>query len=358
MIAFWIAAAVLSAAAAMLMLARGARAAAGPAEDPALAVHRRQLSEIDELAERGLIPEDERKAARAEAGRRLLSAAEHQEIQQGSGGRRVALAVAAATPIVALGLYLLVGHPGYPDQPFAKRVGEWRHTDPSRLDPPRMAAVLTQIAAERPRDPEPLKNLALAYMASNDMSHAIEALRKALALSPDRADLWSQLGEAFVMQADGEVDEDARAAFAEAVRLDPRSQGARYFLGRADIQDGRVAEGLAAWKALAGELPAGDPRGQALSAEIASVERSGGLKPVESEQPADMQATIRGMVDGLAARLAANPDDPDGWVRLVRAYTVLGEGEKRDAALAKARVLYKDKPEILKALDQAVEVPK
>jgi cytochrome c-type biogenesis protein CcmH len=64
------------------------------------------------------------------------------------------------------------------------------------------------------------------------------------------------------------------------------------------------------------------------------------------------------MVDGLAARLAANPDDPDGWVRLVRAYAVLGEAEKRDAALAKARVLYKDKPEVLKALDQAVEVPK
>jgi cytochrome c-type biogenesis protein CcmH len=221
-----------------------------------------------------------------------------------------------------------------------------------------MAAVLTQIAAERPRDPEPLKNLALAYMASDDLSHAIEALRRALALSPDRADLWSQLGEAFVMQADGQVDDDARAAFGEAVRLDARSQGARYFLARADIQNGRVAEGLAAWKALLGELPAGDPRGQALSAEIASVESSGGLKPVEPEQPADMQATIRGMVDGLAARLAANPDDPDGWVRLVRAYAVLGEAEKRDAALARARVLYKDKPDVLKALDQATEVPK
>jgi cytochrome c-type biogenesis protein CcmH len=358
MIAFWIAAAVLSAAAAMLMLARGARAAAGPTEDPALAVHRRHLAEIDELAERGLIPEDEQRAARAEAGRRLLSAAEHPDVQQGSSGRRLVLAVAAATPIVALGLYLLVGRPGWPDEPFAKRVAEWRRTDPSGLTPPQMAAVLTQIAAERPRDPEPLKNLALAYMASDDLSHAIEALRRALALSPDRADLWSQLGEAFVMQAEGQVDDDARAAFGEAVRLDPRSQGARYFLARADIQNGRVAEGLAAWKALLGELPAGDPRGRALSAEIASVESSGGLKPVEPEPPADMQATIRGMVDGLAARLAANPDDPDGWVRLVRAYAVFGETEKRDAALARARVLYKDKPQVLSALDKAMEPPR
>jgi cytochrome c-type biogenesis protein CcmH len=357
MIAFWIAAAVLSAAA-MLMLARAARAGAGPVEDPALAVHRRQLTEIDELAERGLIPEDERRAARAEAGRRLLSAAEHQETQPCVGGRGTALAIAAVTPLVALGLYVLVGHPAYPDQPFAKRVAEWRHTDPSGLTPDQLAAVLTQIAAERPRDPEPLKNLALAYQASDDLSHAVEALRKALALSPDRADLWSQLGEVFVLQAEGQVDDDARAAFAEAVRLDPRSQGARYFLARADIQDGRVAEGLAAWKTLLGELPSGDPRGQALAAEIASVESNGGLKPVEPEQPAGMQTMIRGMVEGLAARLAANPDDPDGWVRLVRAYAVLGETEKRDQALAKARVLFKDRPPVLKALDEAVRVPK
>jgi cytochrome c-type biogenesis protein CcmH len=356
MIAFWIAAAVLSAAA-MLMLARAARAGAGPVEDPALAVHRRQLTEIDELAERGLIPEDERRAARAEAGRRLLSAAEHQETQPCVGGRGTALAIAAVTPLVALGLYVLVGHPAYPDQPFAKRVAEWRHTDPSGLTPDQMAAVLTQIAAERPRDPEPLKNLGLAYMAADDLPHAIEALRKALAISPDRADLWSQLGEAFVVQADGQVDDDARAAFAEAVRLDPRSQGARYFLARGDIQSGHVAEGIAAWKGLLGELPAGDPRGQALRAEIAQVESTGGLKPVQPEQPADMQGMIRGMVDGLAARLAANPDDPDGWVRLVRAYAVLGEAEKRDQALAKARVLFKDKPEVLKALDEAAVVP-
>ena len=64
MFAFWIAAAVLSAAAAGLVLARGKRAAA-PGEDPALAVHRRQLAEIDDLAERGLLAEGELKAARA-----------------------------------------------------------------------------------------------------------------------------------------------------------------------------------------------------------------------------------------------------------------------------------------------------
>src|SRR5438034_408410 len=75
MITLWIAAALIAAGAAALIVQRalGATRLAGGA-DPALAVYRRQLAEIDELAERGLSPQDERRAARAESGRRLLAA--------------------------------------------------------------------------------------------------------------------------------------------------------------------------------------------------------------------------------------------------------------------------------------------
>ena len=54
MIALWLVAALLSAAAAALILHRAARAGAGGGVDPTAAVYERQLSEIDELAERGL----------------------------------------------------------------------------------------------------------------------------------------------------------------------------------------------------------------------------------------------------------------------------------------------------------------
>jgi cytochrome c-type biogenesis protein CcmH len=66
---------------------------------------------------------------------------------------------------------------------------------------------------------------------------------------------------------------------------------------------------------------------------------------------------IRGMVAGLAQRLQANPDDPGGWVRLVRAYAVLGDGEKRDAALKAARSRYAGKPDILEQLKAAAAAP-
>jgi cytochrome c-type biogenesis protein CcmH len=59
------------------------------------------------------------------------------------------------------------------------------------------------------------------------------------------------------------------------------------------------------------------------------------------------------MVAGLAARLAAQPDDPEGWVRLVRSYAVLGDGVKRDAALKQARVRFASRADVLRDLDAA-----
>ena len=63
------------------------------------------------------------------------------------------------------------------------------------------------------------------------------------------------------------------------------------------------------------------------------------------------------MVDGLAARLKANPDDPAGWVRLVRAYAVLGEIDRRDAALSEARRRFAGKADALAALGAAAVPP-
>ena len=68
---------------------------------------------------------------------------------------------------------------------------------------------------------------------------------------------------------------------------------------------------------------------------------SGVMPPPSADQVAgaaamtsgDRQAMIRGMVDGLARKLVADPRDEAGWLRLMRARSVLGDG----AAAAKAR---------------------
>jgi len=366
MIGFWIAAAGLSAAAAALVLRGAAHGLAPAGDDPALAVHRRQLSEIDDLAERGLLADSELKAARAEAGRRLLAAADQGGAawpQDGKGPRRAVVAVAAIAALLAVVVYMLVGAPGAADQPFARRVAEWKSTDPSMLDPPRIAAVLEQAAKTRPNDPELYRNLALVRIAGGDAVGAGEALRRAVRLAPQRADLWTALGETFVAGDNGQVGPDARMAFAEALKRDPADLSARYHLSKALIADGKVDEGLAGWRALLASLPAADERRAILAGEIDRTAKAGRLVEPNSQAAqaaADGGVTpemIQGMVDSLAAKLAADPDNADGWVRLVRAYGVLGDVARRDAALKTATERFKDQPRVLAALRQAADAP-
>ncbi|KSB88718.1 cytochrome C biogenesis protein CycH [Caulobacter vibrioides] len=363
MIGFWIAAAGLSAAVAALVLRGAARGLAPAGDDPALAVHRRQLSEIDELAERGLLAEGELKAARAEAGRRLLAAADQSAAwpREGLGPRRVVVTIAALAPLLALGLYVVVGAPGAPDQPFARRVAEWKAGDPAMLDPPRIVAILEQAARGKDgANPELYRNLAIARMAGGDAVGAAEALRKAVRLAPQRADLWTALGEAFVTSEQGQVGADARTAFTEALKRDPGDVSARYHLAKALIADGRVEEGLAGWRQVRNALGSEDPRRDVLDAEIARTAKAGRLVDAVPQQAAAGEVTpdmIQGMVEGLAQRLAAAPDDPEGWVRLVRAYAVLGDAARRDAALKDASQRFKDQPRVLAALRQAADTP-
>jgi len=359
MIWLWIAAALISGALAVLIVQRSVRAVTAPRSDnPALAVYRRQMAELDELAERGVLAEGERRSVRTETGRRLLAAAGQSDGPTRKSGPRLILATAAAVPLVALALYVALGLPSYPDQPFKARLAAWRAEDPAALDPPRLAAILRVLAAEHPQDPEPLRHLAVAEFASRQPTEAIQALHRAIALAPREAGLWELLGQALVVQNQGEPNGDALDAFRHVLAIDPTSVNARYFLARGKIAGGDVGGGLADWRALQASMPKADPRTALLATEIQQTMATGKL-PVATPSRDDSvaQPEIQAMVDGLAARLRTNPDDPAGWVRLVRAYTVLGQTDRRDQALAIARRRYAAQPDVLHQLDAALSPP-
>jgi cytochrome c-type biogenesis protein CcmH len=69
----------------------------------------------------------------------------------------------------------------------------------------------------------------------------------------------------------------------------------------------------------------------------------------------DRGAMIRGMVDRLATRLKQNGDDVEGWLRLVRAYMVMGERDKAVAALTDARQAVANDTERLRQLNEGLK---
>ena len=399
MITFSIAAVLLSALAAVLILQRASGAARQTDADPTLAVYRRQLSEIDDLAERGLMAEGELRAARAEAARRLLGAAKTAEppaaeTAQPRVSRSLRLAVlagAVAAPALAVALYVTLGKPGLADQPFAARVKAWTEADLRSLPPAEVVAVLQNAIAKDPnKSAKPLTLLADMQLQSGNVTGAEASIRKAIKLQPDDSDLWASLGILLLYEGHDEETQPAQAAFRQALKLDPKSAPARYHLARARIVGGDVNGGLNDWRALAADLPPDQPERQQLEAEIAATAKAGHLAaPPKPEAPPQQQQAEAGggaealagaltgqgpaggaqgpasrggpdprqMVAQLAARLEQDPNDLAGWARLIRSYAVLGDPDKMKQAQARARQIFKGQAVALQTIDNAAGAP-
>ena len=69
----------------------------------------------------------------------------------------------------------------------------------------------------------------------------------------------------------------------------------------------------------------------------------------------DRSTMIRGMVEQLANRLKQNGDDVEGWLRLVRAYIVMGDREKAKSALSDARQAVGKDAERLRQLNEGLK---
>jgi len=76
--------------------------------------------------------------------------------------------------------------------------------------------------------------------------------------------------------------------------------------------------------------------------------------PAASVDSEEQQARIEGMVSGLAARLADDPADREGWIRLTRSYQVLNQPEKALEAFATATTQFPRDAELLQLYARAV----
>lgn len=369
---FWAAVLVLAAAAALLIALSAVQAARTSriGEDAALTVMRRQLDEVEDLAQRGLLNDEEAGAIRTEAGRRLLSAADRStenEAPVRHGDRVIIGAAIAATAILALALYFVLGAPGSPDQPYKARVAEWR-ADPNSLSPDRMAAVLRDVAKD-PKSPKALQTdpqffyyLGQAELAAGDPFAAQRALEKAVAVGARSPDLHVALGTAIVSGSEGKITPEAEAQFKAALALDPANLPARYQLARAQIAAGNVSGGAAALRAVANELPEGDEtRATVLAEADAAIGQAPALgaqaAAIASAGAGEQAAFVRGMVGRLAARLKQEPNDADGWARLVRSYGVLGDTAAQQNALAEARRIFAGRPAELAKIEAEAKAP-
>ena len=359
----WIIFALMSAAAVVAVLWPLARKPRGPEQAGSdVLVYQDQLAEIARDRGAGLIGDTEAEAARVEVSRRLLAAADSQPAPpppQPLWHRRVA-AVAALIVLLLLpvGLYAALGSPNIPGQPaFARSAAPPDHQS--------IATLIGQIEehlAKNPNDGAGWQVIAPVYMRLGRYDDAVAALRKSLALNGENATRDSDLGEALVAAADGVVTDEAKKLFVRAVALDGKDSKARYFLGLADEQDGNREAATEKWRALLKDAPANAPWAGFVRQALARVTRQSvpaaeagpsaeQMAAAENMPAAQREQMVRDMVAKLADRLHADGSDVDGWLRLVRAYVVLGDQQKAKSAVADARRALGQRPDQIKRID-------
>lgn len=349
----WSIFAILTAAAVLSVLCPLARAPrAVKRQKAAITLYRAQLAEIERDEAQGALTARDAQAAKAEAARRLLAAGSDPELPSSSSKVRGRLAFAVTlifVPALSLALYGKLGHPDMPDAPLAARL----EAAPGHMD---VAAAIAKIEAhlkEHPDEGRGYEVLAPVYLRLGRTNDAVSAARAALRLLGETAERQTLVGEALVVAANGAVTQGARQAFERAAAKDPSAVKPRFFLGLAAEQAGDKDRAKEIWSKLVSDAPQDAPWAQALRERIATLdaapnEAPKGLAAKIGAMPQAQQMTaIRAMVEGLAARLAQNGHDLEGWLRLVRSYTVLNEpGKARSAILDAKRNLAGDKDAI------------
>lgn len=326
-----------------------------------LAVYRDQLAELARDRERGLISAEEVRGAEAEIGRRILTLSRDDEVAAPVAAKRPWFGpsvLAAIAVFAALGLYFLVGAPGAPDRPLAARQTELEraHGEQNKALEARAAELAARLATA-PDDQAGWMQLAQMQQTLGRSQDAVASYRRAYTLSGGAPEIASALGEALVLAAQGQVTPEAKTLFEGALEREKREPRARFYLGLAESQAGRLQEALKIWASLAADSRPDAPWMPVLTARIrqAAAElgidpatvlpqqapgpSAGDLQAAQDMTPEQRAAMVRGMVDQLAAKLKENPNDLEGWLRLGRSYRVLGEREKSADALKHAAAL-------------------
>jgi len=362
-----------------------------------IAVLKDQLADIDVQLAAGAIQPPEAEGMRNEIRRRLLAAGHIPAEQTRTMGQKalsgVALGLAAMVAVAAAALYASMGRPDLASGPAtpSQAAAPAPPTEQAAAgEVAQLIAGLEQKMQATPDDPEGWRMLGWSYFQTGRYSDAARAYGRAIALNPDGEGFQSAYGEALVQEAGGQVTPTAAAAFEKAAARDGGDARARYFLAvrkaemgdrkgaiedmlrlvadspadapwlpqlRGAIQQTAQAAGIDIAARLAATKPVGNASVPGLPPPVAAAAAAAGAGPpaqggagvmpspgreqvaaAQAMNPADRQAMIRGMVEGLAEKLKANPKDEAGWLRLMRARQVLGETAAakaaRDSALA------------------------
>lgn len=343
-----------------------------------IAVYKDQLNELDQDLERGLISPEEAKSARTEISRRILARSDKED--EGKTDRPLfnpripAIASLVFIPVMTLVLYLAVGSPDKPDQPLYKVKQERRQAEQSQIA--HVNSLIAKVEERLRKNPDEGRGweaLAPVYFKMERFDDAARAYKESARLLGETAERLTGYAESLVRANNEVITAEAKAAYEKALKLNPGMVLPKIRLIFALEQDGKKQEAIQAWKAILPIVKDNAPLSQMAKMRIAELtgnkntaqpqnqtaaentEQKGptseDIKAAGQMNASDRAAMIRNMVSGLDERLTENGGSVEEWMKLIRAYNVLGKKDMALAALKKAKDNLKGNNDALSKLD-------
>ena len=357
---FWLAPILIATIVALLLLRalRTRREDGLSAVESDIAVYRDQLKEVDRDLARGVLTEAEAEAVRTEVSRRLLEADRRGARRSAASDGRVLPAAAIVVAALLAGSFLLyarIGAPGLADLPMTERLENLdaaARARPSQAEaeeqareflpeaPPADQNFLTLMdqlraaLADRPDDVQGLTLLAENEARLGNFTAAREAQERLIAAYGEDVPTEERVAllELMVFTAGGFVSPEAEAVLSAILEAEPGHEVGLYYAGLLFSQNGRPDRAFPIWRRLLETSAPDAPWMPVLRAEIENVAAAAGVNYSLPDQrgptAADMAAAgdmtaeerqdmIRGMVEGLAERLATDGGPPEDLARLI-----------------------------------------
>lgn len=315
-------------------------------------IYKNQLAELDSDLKRGLIDEESAGEARLELSRNILAA--EKQIRKNASSRyrsptlKIVIIIAVlCVPVITIGVYSLLGQPGLESHPF----NDLMLKNPQELTPEEKLVRTEALFARNPNDGRLADELATGYLVQGRFQDAVNTYVSALRLNGEAAPRLVGYGMALTGFNGGTINDDAQKSFEKAAKLAPDDFYPRLFIAEALRQAGKTDEAIASLKEYLVHAPkdnVGRPRVEAMIKELQNakdkmqvsppkeVENNGGLKAdgeTSISGDNDIEGDITAMVKQLAARLEQQPDDLEGWKKLIHSWLVLKETKKALSAL-------------------------
>jgi cytochrome c-type biogenesis protein CcmH len=225
------------------------------------AVYRDQLKELEREVARDAVAESEAATARLELQRRLL-AADSEDTAPVGGARRPLLAgaIALAMVVIAGGLYLRLGSPGLPDDPYAERQAERDQLAQQQAQISQIRAMVAKLADEMKQHPDNLEGwlrLGRSYAVLGQADDAATAFARAEKLKPnDPAVLMTEVQALMAGRSLSEPMAPQVVALLERIQaIDPDEPAVLWYLGLHAAQQGDFKTARADWQKVKDGMP-------------------------------------------------------------------------------------------------------